>query len=121
MPLETDFQIPAELRDPTTTQSCPAVTRCSDAWNRTFKTESMKREPYGAALRNARMAYFQAMPPLVGYENIRDFIACVAHGVLLGAITESQCSRLLYAAQVAQGTLRYQPGRKPSAHAENAR
>jgi hypothetical protein len=63
----------------------------------------------------ANLAYRNAMPRLVGYENIRDFVACVAEGLLLGAITDSQSSRLLYAAQVAQGTLRYQPIPKPSA------
>jgi hypothetical protein len=55
------------------------------------------------------------MPRLVGYENIRDFVACVAEGILLGAITESQSSRLLYAAQVAQGAIRYQTSRKAAA------
>ena len=55
------------------------------------------------------------MPRLVDYENIRDFVACVAEGKPLGAITDSESSRLLYAAQVAQGTLRHQPSRKPAA------
>jgi hypothetical protein len=49
------------------------------------------------------------MPPLSGPENIRDFIACVAHAMLIGAILGPDGARLLYAAQVA-----YQA----SAHAE---
>ncbi len=114
MSLETGFNLPDQLLEPAS-QSCSAVTRCCDAWNSSFKTESMRREPSDKVARSARAAYYSAMPPLVGYENIRDFVACVAQGVLLGAISESQSSRLLYAAQVAQSTLRHLPNRKPSA------
>ena len=113
MSIETEFSISNELLNPTH-DSCAAVTRCYAIWDRAFKTEKMKREPYGQELRDARSAYCKAMPPLVGHENIRDFIACVAQGVLLGAITDSQSTRLLYAAQIAQGTLRYGPARKAS-------
>ena len=114
MSFETEFQIPSELID-STTQSCPAVAHCCTAWDRTYKTALAKGDSTGTAIRIAKKSYCQAMPPLIGFENIRDFIACVAQGVLLGAITESQSSRLLYAAQVAQGTLRYQPARRVSA------
>lgn len=37
-------------------------------------------------------AYRCAMPLLLGYDNIRDFIACTAHGMLIGAIEESRGS-----------------------------
>jgi hypothetical protein len=112
--MSTEFQIASELLDPAL-PSYSAVHRCSDAWNNSFKSEAMKREPYGPALRGARMAYVKAMPPLIGFDNIRDYVACVAQGVVLGAISESQASRLLYAAQVAQGMIRHLPARKPSA------
>lgn len=114
MSLETDFAITGNSLDPSPNPST-AVSRCCDAWNRCFKTPSAKREPFGPALMDARRAYCEAMPQLVGYENIRDFVACVAQGILLGAISEPQSSRLLYAAQVAQSTLRHQPVRKLSA------
>ena len=45
------------------------------------------------------------MPPLSGHENICDFIACVAHGILIEAISGSDGARLLYAAQVAHTAL----------------
>jgi hypothetical protein len=45
------------------------------------------------------------MPPLSGHENIRDFIACVAQGILIEAISGSDGARLLYAAQVAHTAL----------------
>ena len=52
-------------------------------------------------------AYRSAMPPLTGPENIRDFIACTAHGMLIEAIDGPDAARLLYAAQIANGTLRH--------------
>ena len=113
MSAETEFSISNEPHKHPV-ESSSAVTRCCEAWNRAFKSEKMKREPYGPELRDARNAYCAAMPPLVGYENISDFIACVAQGVLLGAISESRSTRLLYAAQVAQNILRCRPGRKSS-------
>ena len=113
MSIETEFTISNELLNPTS-QTCPAVTRCCDAWNSAFKSEKSRRDPYGSELDLARVAFRRAMPPLIGYENIRDFIACVAQGVLLGAISESQSTRLLYAVQVAQSALRLRTGRTPS-------
>jgi hypothetical protein len=46
-------------------------------------------------------AYRETMPPLVGARNIRDFIACVAHGMLLHVFEANEGSKLLYASQVA--------------------
>lgn len=41
------------------------------------------------------------MPPLSTRDSCRDFIACIAQGMLLGAIPEKEGGKLLYAAQVA--------------------
>ncbi len=49
------------------------------------------------------------MPPLSGEQNIRDFIACAAHGMLIDAIDPPVGARLLYAAQVAHRTLHKSP------------
>jgi hypothetical protein len=49
------------------------------------------------------------MPPLSGYQSICDFIACVAHGMVIGAIGDTNGARLLHAAQVALTALRNQP------------
>jgi hypothetical protein len=54
------------------------------------------------------------MPPLLGAENIRDFIACVAHGMLIGVIENKDATKLLYAAQVAfSAQSRTEPKRIP--------
>jgi hypothetical protein len=54
-------------------------------------------------------AYCNAMPMLVGYEGVRDFLACAAHGILIGAIPQDRAGKLLYAAQVALGTFQDAP------------
>ena len=46
-------------------------------------------------------AYREAMPPLVDERHIRDFIACVTHGMVLRIFEANEGSNLLYAAQVA--------------------
>jgi hypothetical protein len=50
----------------------------------------------------AHKAFQKSLPPLAGQENIQNFIACVAHGMLIGAILSQDGARLLYAAQVAK-------------------
>lgn len=112
--LETEFQLPTQLLDPTF-RPCAAVQRCCNAWSESLKDNPHKDHPFGRALEDAQAAYRRAMPLLIGYDNIRDFIACVAQGMLLGAISDTQSSRLLYAAQVAQGALRSPSSRKASA------
>lgn len=95
--------------------SCPAVARCHDAWIRAFKTELAKSGSKVSATFRGAEAYRDAMPHLLGYENICDFIACTTHGMLLGALETSRSTKLLYAAQVALTALRAQPA--PPKHA----
>ncbi len=57
------------------------------------------------AAKAAGYAYRNAMPLLVGPEGIRNFVACIAHGILIGAIEKEQSGPLLYAAQVALGSI----------------
>jgi hypothetical protein len=61
----------------------------------------LKKSNDYATEREAARAYRNAMPPLVGSRNIRDFIACAAHGMLIGAIDGAEGARFLYAARVA--------------------
>ena len=55
--------------------------------------------------KGANLAYCLAMPSLTGPDSISDFIACVTHGMLLGAIPSADATRLLYAAQVAHSAI----------------
>jgi hypothetical protein len=84
----------------------PAVARCCDAGTRAYRTALAKQKSEYSATNAANEAYRLAMPPLDKLENISDFIACVAHGMLIGSIGCEQGARLLYAAQVANSVHR---------------
>jgi hypothetical protein len=90
--------------------SCPAsanhaVARCTQAYADAMQSAIDRRRHQYDAGKEAGNAYRQAMPPLSGHENIRDFIACVAQGMLIEVISGSDGARLLYAAQVAHSAL----------------
>ena len=51
------------------------------------------------------LGYRSSMPKLAGADNVRDFIACVVHGLSTGIIAGQEGTRLLYAAQVAHSAL----------------
>jgi hypothetical protein len=87
----------------------PAIARCSDAWISRYQAEMSKSKDDVLSAHRADASYRDAMPPLLDYEGIRDFIACTAHGMLIGAIPPQDGARLLYAAQVALATLHCQP------------
>jgi hypothetical protein len=83
----------------------PAIARCYQAYRQAAKT-AREQGKYDFEIRSAaREAYRSAMPPLSGAENIRDFIACIAEGMLNESISGNDATRLLYAAQVAGGVL----------------
>jgi hypothetical protein len=94
-----------------------AVKRCRAAWHRIFQESVTMRRNRNQdplflmedAATDASKAYRNAMPLLSGASEIGDFIACVAHGVLIDARTPQMSTQLLYAAQVAIGALPYQP------------
>ena len=122
---------------PTSTTAKAALRRCFAAWQRAFnqcmreeaeilarkraksggkagdEDETYSLSPVFAA-RQAAPAYCNAMPVLEGYEGIRDFIACTAHGVLIGAITPQRSAQLLYAAQIALNAFQAQPQKAPT-------
>jgi hypothetical protein len=79
----------------------PVVARCGRAWLLYYCQAIFKGESDASARFKARRAYQLAMPPLTGSRNVRNFIACVTHGMLLGALDGNEATKLLYAAQVA--------------------
>lgn len=91
-----------------TCESIAAAARCREALERAYldtlaapETAESENACRTRAIDAAARAYRQAMPPLSGAENIRNFIACVAQGILLDVFTGSEPNQLLYAAQVA--------------------
>jgi hypothetical protein len=87
----------------------PAVQRCRDARDRSLLESRAMNLAESKARDRAQDAYLDAMPDLAGYRNIRDFIACVAAGVLSGDVSPIQSPGYLYAAQVAISALRLEP------------
>jgi hypothetical protein len=83
----------------------PAVALCTEVWRKIHAATIKQTSNVYTAERCAAKAYRLAMPPLSGYQNICDFIACAGYGMLLGAIKAENGSKLLYAAQVALATV----------------
>lgn len=113
------IQVPSvPALDPDRKQTKAAIRRCCTAWERAYETY-LEGTDRGSTIRifaahEAGPAYCRAMPPLAGYENIRDFIACAAHGILINAIPEKRANQLLYAAQVALASLHFDPKQRKS-------
>ena len=101
--------VPQPAVDTTSKQTKTAIKRCASPFRRAYEAylRSKPGDEYDKTIASQRAspAYCKALPPLVGRENIRDFIACVAHGILIDAIPEKKANQLLYAAQVALATL----------------
>ena len=100
--------VPCGTYEPIAASANPAVARCLNAWARANKAERAKGKNRSEASIEADRAYLDALPPLSGDENIRDFIACVTQAMLADIILESSGSKLLYSAQVAYMTSRGQ-------------
>ncbi|HEX4031755.1 MAG TPA: hypothetical protein VHX20_15405 [Terracidiphilus sp.] len=100
---------PAPANAPESTAA--AIARCRHAWQQAFDEYLKKNRRkdghllHDKATSQAAIAYRGAMPALVGYEGVRDFIACVAYGMLVDAISADRSGQLLYAAQIALNTL----------------
>jgi hypothetical protein len=98
----------------------PAIQRCCDARNRaieavTASEHAQHRAQYSGSemsesyfenfcaekvFHAASTAYSAALPQLDSRQQVKDYTACVAHGMALEAIDPSYGPKLLYAAQV---------------------
>ena len=93
-------------------QRNPAVRDCCFAAARALKeTQKHHRSDSFKCADAAVTAYCDAMPSLGGFENIRDYTACIAHGMLLGIIDPNDGPKFLYAAQIALSVLPRKPNR----------
>jgi hypothetical protein len=95
-----------------------AVERCCAARDRSLQHSRAKKLDDFHTKERADEAYRDAMPDLSGYENIRDFIACISHGMLSGGIHPIEGPKFLYAAQIAVCALRLEPKEPKKAAAE---
>ncbi len=93
-----------------------AIVHCMKAWNYTYKKEAAKLaegESDWPAEKAANQAYLRETPPLVGYKNICDFIACINFASMTGIVTRREAAHYLANARVALAALSLQP--KPQA------
>jgi hypothetical protein len=84
-----------------TAQENPAVARCARSWMLFYFEARMKGRSDDSARASARTGYRLSMPPLAGSRNVRDFIACTTHAMLLDIFDGNEAARLLSAARVA--------------------
>lgn len=108
------FQAPSEGQSTDPALSNAAVARCCDAGVTARRAAIAKGFPDYKATTAARDAYRKSMPPLSGSENIRDFVACVAHGMLIEVFSNTDSAKLLYAAQVAGGIAKKREAAPPA-------
>jgi hypothetical protein len=77
------------------------VQNCCHAYNNVLTAERAKGLKDFEAGQKALRAYRNAMPHLTSHANVRGFIACIGHAMLIEIMRESTGTKLLYAAQVA--------------------
>lgn len=107
--LESSSMSVASEEPAASTASNSAIARCADAYQQARKASLAKNTSRFSAHEAGVEAYKRAFPPLRGSENIRDFVACVARGILLRIFDDRVASRLLAAARTAQSFLRTSP------------
>ncbi len=82
-----------------------AVELCCEMYLHMKEEKIKEGKSVEEAFEAGKLAYCSSVPKLCGADNVRDFIACVAHGMLMGVFSHSDGTKLLYAAQVAFGAL----------------
>jgi hypothetical protein len=102
-----------------------AVEVCCATYSSALKQAIATGSSSSKAHEIGRLTYRAHMPRLSGPDNIRDFVACVAHGMCTGVIPGAEGTRLLYAAQVAYSSLPSPKRRKkrhktPQMHTERS-
>ena len=98
-----------EADDPGRSSENAAVARCIRAWHRAQKKESANGTSDYKSQCAGNIAYLRAAPPLSGYQNVRDFIACVTFAALTEVIRQKDAAHLLAAAKIALAALRQEP------------
>lgn len=100
--------VPSASLHPSSASLNAAVQRCCEAYEHAYAAAMAAGNSYDAD-RDAARAFRKAMPFLNAFENVQTFITCAAQGVILGALSAGEGSRLIYAAQVAVGLARQKP------------
>jgi hypothetical protein len=78
-----------------------AVEVCDQVFAQTTDKALKQGNSPEQAMGAGKTAFCASLPKLAGADNIRDFIACVIHGMAIGIIPGNEGTRLLYGAQIA--------------------
>jgi hypothetical protein len=124
-PTQPDPETEPEI-EPETEEDLPpnpplaAIICCRDAYNEAFDDCCKRDGGPGRASeylceKAGAKAYRDNLPPLSSRQQILNFIACVAEGVLMEVIPDNASGKLIYAAQVALGALPRQPKKRKKA------
>jgi hypothetical protein len=106
---ETFVTCEPDSPDPSRPTGNAAVSRCILASQRAYnKTFAATKNDYQGE-KAARKAYLRALPPLAGYRNIADFIACVTYAMVTEMVDSSVALDYLSAAKIAILILRCTP------------
>ncbi|HVN92186.1 MAG TPA: hypothetical protein VMT38_00745 [Terracidiphilus sp.] len=93
-----------------------SVAKCIRAWHVAYENECAKL-PRGESDEDARetanQAFLDAMPPVAGYENICDFIACVNQAYMWDVVCLTRSKLMFTAAKLALAAIHAAP--KPAA------
>jgi hypothetical protein len=82
-----------------------AVSLCVKAFEQAAAEQMKEKAKPDVVKECGRIMYWNTLPKHINRECIRDFIACVVHGMAVGSIPGPEAGRLLYGAQVAQQAL----------------
>ena len=89
-----------------------AVCVCDTAFAQEAEKATKEGKSPEIAKKAGRVAYCAALPKVSGASSIRDFIACVTHGIAMEILPGNDGTRLLYAAQVAHTALTKRPKKR---------
>ncbi|MGA2207809.1 MAG: hypothetical protein ABSG10_13865 [Terracidiphilus sp.] len=87
-----------------------AIVRCMRAWNYAYKKKAADEDTTDyQAKQAANQAYLRATPPLAGYKNICDFIACINFACMIDLISPIKAQQYLANAKIAISAVCHQP------------
>jgi hypothetical protein len=87
--------------EPVAANQNPAIARCYAAFQKTYHTAFGRKADGHDAHNKGKLAFREALPPLISRTNIRNFIACVTYGLAIELISSGDGMRLLTAARTA--------------------
>ena len=89
-----------------------AINKCMRAWNYAYRkvlpTLDEDQSDWQAE-KAGNAAYLSNIPPLVGYENICNFIACINYASLIKIISTKEAAHFMANARIALSTIYHQP------------